>query len=48
MYTPEDVPSLLFRPVFTLAGWVSGLTGLSDQIVYQLFRMAGSDSSSST
>ena len=39
MFTYEEVPYLIVRPIFMVAGWISALTGLSSILVYHLFRI---------
>jgi len=41
MYTSEDVPYIMFRPTYLIAGWVSYITRLPNIVVYHLFRIIG-------
>jgi hypothetical protein len=41
MYTSEEVPFLLLRPTYLLAGWFSLLSGVSGLVAYHIFRGAG-------
>lgn len=41
MYTSEELPYLMFRPVYLFMGWFSLLTFLPNIIVYHLFRLIG-------
>ena len=36
MYTSEEVPSIMFRPTYLLAGWLSYATRLPNIVVYHL------------
>lgn len=41
MYTSEDVPYILLRPTYLIAGWVAYITSLPNVFAYHLFRIIG-------
>lgn len=41
MFTSEEVPYILFKPTYLIAGWVSYITKLPNVWIYHLFRILG-------
>lgn len=41
MYTSENVPYAMFRPIYLIAGWIALLTNLPNIIIYHFFRLIG-------
>jgi len=41
MYTSEEIPYIMFRPTYLVAGWFSFVTKLPNIVVYHLLRLIG-------